>query len=55
VQQNYIENQSNVRMFEVIFANGVTKYIPSRFPKQILKHEIDFNEQTSMSQHMRFK
>ena len=50
VQKSYIEEQSNARMYEVLFANGVRKCIPSGFTEHILRHEshstqpLDFNE-----------
>ena len=35
---NYIEEQSNARMYDVLF-DGIRKCIPSGFMEQILRHE----------------
>jgi hypothetical protein len=39
VQMSYIEEQSNARMYDVLFADEIRKCIPSGFTKQILRHE----------------
>ena len=39
VKRSYIEEQSNARMYDVLFANEIRKCIPSGFSKQILRHE----------------
>jgi hypothetical protein len=39
VQRSYIEEQSNTRMYDVLFADGNRKCIPSGFTEQILRHE----------------
>ena len=39
VQRSYIEEQSNARMYDVLFADGIRKCIPSGFTEQILRHE----------------
>ena len=46
VQRIYIEEQSNARMYDVLFANEIKKCIPSGFTEQILRHENNAIEPT---------
>jgi hypothetical protein len=39
VQRSYIDEQSNVAMYDVLFADGIRKCIPSGFTEHILRHE----------------
>ena len=39
VQRSYIEEQSNARMHDVLFAHGIRNYIPSGFTEHILRHD----------------
>jgi hypothetical protein len=39
VQRSYIDLQSNVSMYDVLFADGTSKCIPSGFTEHILRHE----------------
>jgi hypothetical protein len=39
VQRSYIDLQSNARMYDVLFADGNSKCIPSGFTEHILRHE----------------
>ena len=48
VQKSYIEEQSNVRMYDVLFADGNRKCIPSGFTEQILRHEEDAIQETNI-------
>jgi hypothetical protein len=47
VQRSYIEEQSNAKMYDVLFADGIRNCIPSVFTEPILRHEknsIQFTE-----------
>jgi hypothetical protein len=46
VQRSYIDEQSNARMYDVLFADGIRKCIPSGFTEQILRHEKNSIEPT---------
>ena len=48
VQKSYIEEQSNVRMYDVLFDDGNTKCIPSGFTEHILRHEKDAIQPTNI-------
>jgi hypothetical protein len=45
-QRSYIDEQSNVAMYDVLFADRIRKCIPSGFTEKILRHEENLLEPT---------
>ena len=52
VQRSYIEEHSHVRMYDVLFANGMRKCIPSGYTEQIPRHEKDATQHTKIDEPM---
>ena len=52
VHRSYIEEHSHVRMYDVLFANGMRKCIPSGYTEQIPRHEKDATQHTKIDEPM---
>ena len=52
VQRSYIEEQYHVSMYDVLFADGMIKCIPSGYTEQILRHEKDAIQPTKIDEPM---